>query len=472
MPPLDLLTDKQRPALQTSRGANRMFLVPQDLAEAFAALGRSQGATLFMSAFAAFAALLRRTAAQEDFGIGTPVAGRNRAELEGLIGFFVNTLVLRADGSGDPGFREWLGRVRETALGAFAHQELPFERVVEEVQPRRDLSRPPLFQVMFSTQSAPDSSPQFPGLTLRPFSSGMATAKFELTFSLTETGDGLVGGIEFNTDLFDASTIDRLAQRFTVLLRGAVDDPGRRLSELPLLTPEEAGQLAGWSQGPEMVFESRCVHELIEDWTDLNPEEVAVVSGSESLTRGELEARANRLARRLRSLGVGPEVRVALSLPRSPEGVVAILAILKVRRRLRALDPSYPLDRRTWMLDDSGARVLVTRESLRADLPVPDGVAVLEPDAWDEDASRPAGWTVAGESGLRDLHLGLHRPAEGGGSRPRDGDPSPPGSRRGLRCRPRCPGLADGGLELRRLDRPDPGDPGGRRLVGAVGGRS
>ncbi|HEX6901809.1 MAG TPA: non-ribosomal peptide synthase/polyketide synthase, partial [Thermoanaerobaculia bacterium] len=392
LPVLELLTDRPRPALQTFRGAYWMFSVPRDLTEALAALGRSEGATLFMSTFAVFSILLQRTAGQEDFGVGTPIAGRDRIELEGLIGFFVNTLVLRVHGSGDPDFREWLGRVRETALGAYAHQHLPFERVVEELQPQRDLSRPPLFQVMFSTQNAPTAAPEFPGLTLQSFPSGVATAKFDLAFSLTEAGDGLAGGVEFNTDLFDVSTVDHLARRFTMLLRGAVVDPGQRLSELPLLTPEEAGQIAGWSQGPEMVSESRCVHELLEARADLDPEAVAVVAGSETLTWRELEGRANRLARRLRSLGVGPEVRVALSLSRSPEGIVAIFAILKSGGVYVPIDPSYPRERRAWMLEDSGARVLVTRGE--NDLQVPAGVAVLEPEAWDEAASRPVGWAL------------------------------------------------------------------------------
>ncbi|HEX3551675.1 MAG TPA: condensation domain-containing protein, partial [Thermoanaerobaculia bacterium] len=188
--PLELPTDRPRPAVQTSRGASRSFFVSPDLAESAAALGRSQGATLFMTGLAAFAALLQRTADQDDIAIGTPIAGRNRAELEGLIGFFVNTLVLRVDGSGDPGFRELLGRVRETALRAFAHQELPFEKVVEELQPQRDLSRSPLFQVMFSLQNVATDTTELPGLTLRGFSSGATTAKFDLTFSLSDTGAG------------------------------------------------------------------------------------------------------------------------------------------------------------------------------------------------------------------------------------------------------------------------------------------
>ncbi|HYX24056.1 MAG TPA: condensation domain-containing protein, partial [Thermoanaerobaculia bacterium] len=204
--PLELPTDRPRPVVQTSRGANRSFFVPRELAEPAAVLGRSQGATLFMTGLAAFAALLQRTADQDDVAIGTPIAGRNRAELEGLIGFFVNTLVLRVNGSGDPGFRDLLGQVRETSLGAFAHQELPFEKVVEELQPQRDLSRSPLFQVMFSLQNTATDTTELTGLTLRGFSSGTTTAKFDLTFSLSDTGSGWAGSIELNLDLFDAST--------------------------------------------------------------------------------------------------------------------------------------------------------------------------------------------------------------------------------------------------------------------------
>ncbi|HYX24954.1 MAG TPA: amino acid adenylation domain-containing protein, partial [Thermoanaerobaculia bacterium] len=386
--PLELPTDRPRPAVQTSRGASRSFFVERELAEEAAVLGRGQGATLFMAGLAVFAALLQRLSGQDDVAVGTPIAGRNRAELEGLIGFFVNTLVLRVDGAGEPGFRELLARVRETSLGAFAHQELPFEKVVEELQPQRDLSRSPLFQVMFALQNAPAETTELPGLVLRPFHSEKTTSKFDLTFSLSDTGAGLAGGIEFNLDLFDPATIDRLAQRFTTLLRGIVADPGQPVSELPLLDEAEVAQLAGWSRSTEAVPEAACIHELFEAWADRDPIAAAVVTADAVLSYGELESRANRLARRLQRLGVGPEVTVGLSLPPSVEGVVALLAILKSGGVYLPLDPSYPQERRAWMLADSGARVLVTRESLKSELPVGPEVVVLAVDTEAEAIAR------------------------------------------------------------------------------------
>ncbi|MBW8879629.1 MAG: AMP-binding protein, partial [Acidobacteria bacterium] len=368
---LELPTDRPRPAVQTSRGAIRSFFVPRELSESAAVLGRSQGATLFMVGLAVFAALLQRTADQDDLAIGTPIAGRNRAELEGLVGFFVNTLALRVDGSGEPDFRALLSRVRETALGAFAHQDLPFEKVVEELQPQRDLSRSPLFQAMFALDHASKEAPlELPGLSLRPFPSGTTTAKFELTLSLSNTGSGLAGGIEFNLDLFDAATIDRLARRFEILLAGVVAEPGRPLSELPLLDEAEAAQIAVWSRSAEVAFVPGCLHELFETQADLDPDVPAVVAGGESLSYGELEARANRLARHLRRVGVGPEVAVGLTLLRSAEGLVALLAILKAGGVYVPLDAAHPRERRAWMLADAGARVLLTREALKSELAV------------------------------------------------------------------------------------------------------
>ncbi|HEX3556713.1 MAG TPA: amino acid adenylation domain-containing protein, partial [Thermoanaerobaculia bacterium] len=395
--PLELPTDRPRPAVQTSRGASRSFFVSPELAESAAALGRSQGATLFMAGLAAFAALLQRTADQDDVAIGTPIAGRNRAELEGLIGFFVNTLVLRVDGSGKSDFHALLARVRETALGAFAHQDLPFEKVVEELQPQRDLSRSPLFQAMFSLQNAASESPvALPGLKLRRFSLGATTAKFDLSFSLSDTGAGWAGGIEFNLDLFDEPTIDRLARRFELLLSGIVAEPGRPLSELPLLDVAEAAQIAAWSRPAEAAFVPGCLHELFEAQVDLDPNAPAVVTGEASFFYSELEARANRLARHLRRLGVGPEVAVGLSLLRSAEGLVALLAILKAGGVYVPLDAAHPRERRAWMLADAGARVLITREALKGELTVGAEVVVLAVDSQAEAIGRESAERLEG----------------------------------------------------------------------------
>ncbi|HEX4963095.1 MAG TPA: non-ribosomal peptide synthase/polyketide synthase, partial [Thermoanaerobaculia bacterium] len=363
--PLELPTDRPRPPVQTSRGANRNFSVSEELAASLARLGRGQGATLFMAGLAVFAALLQRTADQDDIAIGTPVAGRNRAELEGMIGFFVNTLVLRVDGSGELGFEELLDRVRETALGAYTHQDLPFEKVVEELQPQRDLSRSPLFQVMFALDTAPREAPlSLPGLTLERLPLGGTTAKFDLSFSLFDTGAGLAGSIELNVDLFDPSTIDRLARRFEILLAGIAAGPERPVSELPLLDAGEAAQIESWSRSGEAAYAPACLHELFEAQVDLDPEVLAAVVEGESLSYGELESRANRLARHLRHLGVGPEVAVGLSELRSLEGLVCLLAILKAGGVYVPVDPAHPRERQTWMLADCGAQVLLTRESL------------------------------------------------------------------------------------------------------------
>ncbi|HEX6903706.1 MAG TPA: non-ribosomal peptide synthase/polyketide synthase [Thermoanaerobaculia bacterium] len=393
---LDLPTDRPRPAVRSQRGALVGAPVAAETAAGLRVASRRAGATTFMTLLAAFQALLSRYSGGEDAPVGSPIAGRTRSELEGLIGFFVNTLVLRIDLAGNPTFAELLERARETTLGAYAHQDLPFEKLVEELAPRRDLSYSPLFQVMLTLQNAPPRPIDLPGLRLEPLGSETGTAKFDLSLSLREVGETLGALLEYDLDLFDEATARRIAGHFQTLLAGAAADPGRRLSELPLLSSAEAGQIAAWTRGLESATDERCVHELFEAQADLDPEAVAVVAGSESLTYGELEVRANRLARRLQKLGVGPEVRVALSLPRSPEGVVAVMAILKAGGVYLPLDPAYPRERRSWMLEDSGARVLVTRESLRGDLPVPDGVEVLclddcldDSGVWDGDASRP-----------------------------------------------------------------------------------
>ncbi|HEX3552246.1 MAG TPA: amino acid adenylation domain-containing protein, partial [Thermoanaerobaculia bacterium] len=402
--PLELPTDRPRPAVQTSRGAHRPFFVPRDLAEAAVVLGRRQGATLFIAGLAVFAALLQRTADQDDLAIGTPIAGRNRAELEGLIGFFVNTLVLRVDGSGDPDFLALLARVREAALGAFAHQELPFEKVVEELQPQRDLSRSPLFQVMFAVDTASKGATlALPGLELQRISLGATTAKFDLSFSLFDTGAGWAGGIELNLDLFDEATVDRLAHRFKVLLAGITAEPGRPLSEVPLLDAVEAAQIAVWSRSAEAASVSGYLHELFEAQADLNPDVPAVVAGGENLSYGELESRANRLARHLRRLGVGPEVAVGLSLLRSAEGLVVLLAILKAGGVYVPLDAAHPRERRAWMLADAGARVLITREALKGELAIGAEVVVLAVDSQAEAIGRESAERLAGVASPEDL---------------------------------------------------------------------
>jgi amino acid adenylation domain-containing protein len=366
-PPVELPTDRPRPPVQTFRGALFRSRLSAELSAALAALGRERSSSLFMVLFTGFDALVSRYTGLEDLVVGTPIAGRTRAVLERLIGFFVNTLVLRTDLSGDPTVAEMLARVRETAVGAYSHQDLPFEHLVEKLQPQRDLSRNPLFQLMFNLLGAPPGKVESQGLTLSRLESAGGTSLFDLQVYLTDTGAGIAASWEYATDLFDASTIARLAGHFTTLLEGMVADPEARLAALPLLGSEEREQLlTGWNATARPVPDG-CVHEWIAAQAARSPEAVAVVFGDESLTYRELDRRANGLARRLRSLGVGPEVRVGLAAERSPEMVVGLLAVLKAGGAYVPLDPSYPEERLAFMREDAGLAALLTRESVRAE---------------------------------------------------------------------------------------------------------
>ncbi|HYA79395.1 MAG TPA: condensation domain-containing protein, partial [Methylocystis sp.] len=314
---LELMTDRPRPATQDPRGALYGFAVSREVTAKLLDLGRRFNATLFMTLLAAFDVLLYRHSGQSDICVGTPVANRRRVELEGLIGFFVNTLVMRADLSGDPRFVELLERVRAQALGAQAHQDLPFERLVEELQPERDMSRSPLFQAAFVLQNAPSRALGLSGLSIEPFAMDSGTAKFDLTLTASESEEGISFSLEYATALFDAATIERMAQRFQLLLEGIAAAPERRLSELPLLPEAELRQLlVDWS--PATTYpESRCLHELFEEQAARAPERIAVVFEDERLTYGALNAKANQLAHHLRDRGVGPDVVVGLCVERS-----------------------------------------------------------------------------------------------------------------------------------------------------------
>ena len=278
LPVLELPTDHPRPAVQTHRGARRSLTLPEWLTRALKELSRQEGTTLFMVLLGAFQALLARYSGQEDIAVGTPIAGRTRAETEELIGFFVNTLVMRTDLSGDPSFREVLSRVREVALGAYDHQDLPFEKLVEELQPERDLSRVPLFQVFFALQNVPREDLKLPNLTLERQNVAGGTVKFDLSLFLFEGDQGLTGRLVYNADLFDDATIERMLGHFQTLLRGIVEDPDRRLSELPLLSEAERHQLLfEWNDTATEYPRDRCVHELFEEQVERTPDAVAVV---------------------------------------------------------------------------------------------------------------------------------------------------------------------------------------------------
>nr|QEO74542.1 condensation domain-containing protein [uncultured bacterium] len=362
---LELPTDHSRPAVQSYRGAAESLMLPARLTEGMRQLGESEGVTLFMTMLAAFQTLLSRYTGQEEIVVGTPIAGRNRAEIENLIGFFVNTLVLRSKVSGERGFRELVGQVREVCLGAYAHQDLPFEKLVEELQPSRDLSRQPLFQVMFILQNAPQRSLALPKLTLSPVGAEDETAHFELTLTMNETAEGLEATLEYNTDLFERQSIKRMMGHFHRLLEGIVNDPDQHLSELPLLTEAERRQLLYEWNDTRAPFPSHlCLHHLFEAQVERTPEAPAVAHEDEQLSYGELNARANQLARHLRSLGVGPESLVGILLERSLEMIVSLLGVLKAGAAYVPLDPAYPAERLSFMIEDAGLSLLLTQKHL------------------------------------------------------------------------------------------------------------
>ncbi|HET7460394.1 MAG TPA: amino acid adenylation domain-containing protein [Longimicrobium sp.] len=381
---LELPTDRPRPAVQTYRGATVPVELPPELLERLQALGRGEGATLYMTLLGAFQVLLSKYAGSEDVVVGSPIAGRTRAEVEELIGLFVNTLVLRTDLSGDPSFRETLRRVREATLGAYAHQELPFEKLVAELQPERSLSHSPLFQVMFTLQNAGGGGAALPGLGVSGVGAAMESAKFDLSLTLSATAQGLRGGLNYNTDLFERGTVERMVGHLARVLEQATADADVRLSRLELLgETERALVVEAWNRTDAEYPAGACVHELFEAQAERTPGAVAVRFEDESLTYAQLNARANRLAHHLAGLGAGPEARVGICVERSAEMVVAMLAVLKSGAAYLPLDPSYPADRLAYMLEDSGAPLLVTQRSLRGVLPV-DGVRIVSVD---EDAA-------------------------------------------------------------------------------------
>ncbi|MFL6196132.1 MAG: amino acid adenylation domain-containing protein, partial [Thermoanaerobaculia bacterium] len=360
LPPLlELPTDRPRPAARSYRGASRPASLPAGLVRQAEALARREGSTLFMVLLAAFQSLLGRYSGQDDLAVGSPVAGRNRIETEGLIGFFVNTLVLRGDLSGTPTFRELLGRARETALAAWLHQDVPFEKLVEELAPGRSLAHAPLFQVMLVLQNAPVGSLEIEDLRLRPLSVEAATAKFDLTLALEERDGGLAGYAEHSTALWDAATIDRLLGGFERLLAAAVAGPDLRAAELPLLDDAERRQLLEWGAVRQEFADNSTLHGRFAARARRNPEAPALTWGDAALTYGELDRRSNQLARWLRGRGVGPESRVGLRLDRSVDLVVAVLGVLKAGAAYVPLDPDSPRERQAFIVEDADIRVVV-----------------------------------------------------------------------------------------------------------------
>lgn len=388
--PLALPTDTPRPARQRFRGRYRRFELDPDLTTGLKRLSRREGVTLFMTLLAGFHILLARYTGHNDLAVGTPIANRTRSELETLIGLFVNTLVLRGDLSGDPSVRELLRRIRLMTLDAYAHQDLPFEKLVEEINPQRSLSHHPLFQVMFALQNAPHSPLALTGVEIRPLEVEYTTSRFDLMLNLYEEAQGLAGGIEYDQDLFAEETIERLIGQYRHILTGMAAQPEQRLSALPLLTEVEYAQLLAWNTTGSEYPHERCLHELFEAQVACTPEAVAIVCKDEQLTYRELNARANQLAHYLQKLGVRPEMRVGICQQRSPALVVGLLAILKAGGAYVPLDADYPAERLAFLLTDARIAVLLTQQRLLERLPRHTGTTLCLDTLWQALASQSA----------------------------------------------------------------------------------
>ncbi|MDF5714836.1 MAG: amino acid adenylation domain-containing protein [Rhizonema sp. NSF051] len=370
LPVLQLPTDRPRPAIQTFRGRKQPWQISKALTEALKSLSHREAVTLFMTLLAAFKTLLYRYTNQADILIGSPIANRNcTSKIENLIGFFVNTLVLRTDLSGNPSFKELLQRVRQVTLDAYAHQDLPFEQLVEELQPERNLSYTPLFQVGFAFLNAPIEELKLPDLSLSPMEVEPETSLFDITVFLRETEQGLTGVFEYNSDVFDTATIERMQGHFQTLLEGIVANSDQHLFDLPILSATEKQQLlVDWNQtSPD--HPSICIHQLFEAQVEQTPNAIAVVFEDQQLTYQELNFRANQLAHYLRSLGVGPEVLVGIFVERSLDMVIGLLGILKAGGAYVPLDAAYPQERLAFILQDAQMPVLLTQQRLMENLP-------------------------------------------------------------------------------------------------------
>ncbi|SDZ38554.1 condensation domain-containing protein, partial [Thermoactinomyces sp. DSM 45892] len=370
LPILQLPTDRPRPAVQTNRGKMHQVLLSHPLREKLKEMSRQEGSTLFMTLLTAYQSFLSRYTGQEDILVGSPIANRNYREIEGLIGFFVNTLVYRADMTGNPTFQELLSQVREKALRAHEYQDVPFEKIVEVVQTERSTSHSPIFQTMFTMQDTPRKQRELVGRSLEMVEIHTSIAKFDLTLSMADLEEGLFLAFEYNTDLFDPSTIERMTGHFENWLHEIVHHPDAPLSGLTLISKEEQKQLLEeWNDTKvEYSYES-TIHERFEEQVLRTPEAVAVVYEDRQLTYRELNEQANQLAHYLQKRGVGPESLIGLCVERSPEMMIGLLGILKAGGAYVPLDPAYPEQRLQYILADAGIRVLVTTESLQGWLP-------------------------------------------------------------------------------------------------------
>jgi non-ribosomal peptide synthetase component F len=366
------------------RGAKRELVLPGDIASAVEEFSRRESLTPFMTLLAALNILLARYSGQEDILVGSPIANRTRPEIEPLIGFFANTLVLRTGLGDNPNFVETARRVREVALGAYAHQDMPFESLLEVTGQGRDLARNPLFQVMFTLQNAAGEKFELPDLTAQLLETDNKTSKFDLTFNLTETAEGLRGWIEYNADIFEPETIARMAAHFKNILRAALERPYARVMDLPLLSDGERRQLIyEWNDTRRAYKLDLCLHHLFERQASLKPDAIAVEFEGRKLTYRQLDGRANRLAWHLRKLGVGPEVRAGVMISRSIDMVVAMLGVLKAGGAYVPLDPGYPAERFNYIIGDARIRILLIEQAFKDQLHQYSGEVVSIDGDWE-----------------------------------------------------------------------------------------
>ncbi|HEX8091300.1 MAG TPA: amino acid adenylation domain-containing protein, partial [Blastocatellia bacterium] len=385
---LELPTDRRRPRIRTFQGARESILLGQGIYQSATEFARQEGITLFMLMLGAFQVLLYRFTGQDDFNIGTPIAGRNRTEMEGLIGVFVNTLVLRANLSGDPDVHGLLRRVSDDLFDAFAYQDLPFEKLVGELQLDRDLSHTPLFQVMFVFQNTEMPSLKMSGLHADRIDVDTDLAKFDLTLSIEERGEGLLVSCEYRTDLFDQETIARMLHYYQNLMEGAAANPDTRVSELPLLAHVEIDQLIGQANESDKEYaKGDLLHAIFEAQVERRPDSIAVISDRQHLTYGALNVRANLLASYLRGMGAGPEAIVGLFMDRSIDMIIGLLGIIKSGAAYLPIDPACPRERVAFMLEDSQAQILITERSLLGSLPDGSTKKICIDELWAEIAA-------------------------------------------------------------------------------------
>ncbi len=391
---LELPLDRPRPSVQTNSGANAAVSIKRQQLDRLVEFSRSQGATLFMTLLAAFQVLLARISGQDDVSVGTPVANRTRAEVEQIIGLFINTLVIRTRLDLKQSFKLILQKVKENALGAFAHQDIPFEMLVDAIQPERDMSHSPLFQVMFILQNAQqrDASSSSSDLTLEQLDVDSGTSTFDITISATEQPGGLDLSIEYNTDLFDRSTIDRFLDHFLVILEAAIEDPECSCALLPVMSVSEQSKILAEWNNTTIVFPDRCLTfpEVFERQVVKTPDHVAVVlppigsNPRQEITYAELNQKANILANGLREMGVKPEAIVGVCLEKSIETVIAILGILKAGGAYLPLDPQYPYERLSFMITDSGIQILLTKNEILPRLPENNLSCIMLDSGWEK----------------------------------------------------------------------------------------